>query len=243
MDKQINSLTTPVQQGSVVLHVIERIKEALLNKELRPGDFLPSETELAKSLGVGKTSIREAIKMLQALGIVEVKRGQGTIIRKTPGDEFINSIIFQFVVQDGDPNDIVQLRTMFEPAYTVMAMETATEEDIENLKKIHQHLEMSIKQKTQTAEEDLAFHRAILQSTHNPFVIWIGEAILQIFRTTMRRSMMMNPKATLEYHQSILEAFCQKDEKRLRESLAVSFEQWKDPVDEAVGNHKKNIPR
>jgi GntR family transcriptional repressor for pyruvate dehydrogenase complex len=238
MDKQINSLTTPVQQGSVVLHVIERIKEALLNKELRPGDYLPSETELAKSLGVGKTSIREAVKMLQALGIVEVKRGQGTIIRKTPGDEFINSIIFQFVVQDGDPNDIIHLRMMFEPAYTVMAMQTATEEDVENLKAIHQHLEKSIKEGTQTAEEDMAFHRAILQCTHNPFVIWIGEAILQIFRTTMRRSMTLNPKATLDHHKHILEAFCQRDEQKLRETLAVSFEQWNEPVNEANGNHK-----
>lgn len=234
MEKQINSLQTPVQQGSVVVHVIERIKEALLNKELQPGDFLPSETELAKSLGVGKTSIREAVKMLQALGIVEVKRGQGTIIRITPGEEFVNSMIFQFIVQNGEPNDIIDLRIMFELAYTLMAMETASEEDIEKIKETHRKLETDIKQGLQTAEDDLAFHRAILESTRNPFVIWIGEAILQLFKATMSRAMTLNPRRTLHYHEGILEAFCEKNEQKLQKALVESFEQWKYPGGEAT---------
>ncbi len=233
METQINSsLNTPVQQGSVVLHVIERIKEALLNKELRPGDFLPSETELAKNLGVGKTSIREAVKMLQALGIVEVKRGQGTVIRPTPGEEFVNSMIFQFIVQDGEAHDIVELRIMFELAYTEMAMQKATEEDMQKIQETHHRLMSDIHQGTQSAEDDLAFHRAILESTHNPFVIWIGEAILQLFKATMSKAMNSNPQRTLHYHQGIIEAFCERDEQKLRQSLLESFEQWRYSAEE-----------
>src|SRR5512135_1012484 len=75
-------LSRPLEKGSVVRLVLERIREAMLNRELRRGDYMPSETELTRSLGVGKTSVREAIKMLEAMGIVEVRQGHGTIIRE-----------------------------------------------------------------------------------------------------------------------------------------------------------------
>src|SRR4030042_894435 len=64
---------------SVASRAIARIKDALLRKDLRPGDYLPSETELTKTLGIGKSSVREAVKMLQAMGGVEVRRGQGRV--------------------------------------------------------------------------------------------------------------------------------------------------------------------
>src|SRR5210317_1383675 len=94
-----NSLGTPVKQGSVVNLVMNRIKEALINKELKPGDYLPTENELMEKLGVSKTSIREAIKMLQALGVVEMKRGQGTRIRDNSSGDMIDPLIFQLILQ------------------------------------------------------------------------------------------------------------------------------------------------
>lgn len=227
-EKQVDSLKTPVNQGSVVLHVIERIKEALINKELKAGDYLPSETELTKNLGVGKSSIREAIKMLQAMGVVEVRRGQGTIIQQNPGKHFIDSMFFQLILENGDPQDIIDLRIMFEMAYTLMAMKRAGEQDIERIREAHQKFTMAFEKGVQKVEDDLAFHHTILQSTHNPFVIWIGETILELFKTTMSRAMNSNPQRTLQSHEGILEAFCGKDEQKLRETLIKSFEQWKD---------------
>ena len=110
--KRTNSLTSPrPEQHSVLMFIIERIKDALMQKELKPGDFLPSEAELAKSLGVSKPSVREAIKMLQAMGIVEVKRGQRTRIRENLEGETINPLIFQFIT------DLKEVR--FHPVYPV----------------------------------------------------------------------------------------------------------------------------
>ena len=70
--KSAHALTTPVPRGSLVTFVVKRIKEALLNGEIAPGDFLPPEAELARNLNVGKSSVREALKMLQALGVIEL---------------------------------------------------------------------------------------------------------------------------------------------------------------------------
>ena len=226
-EKQIHALASPRQQDSVVVFVIERIKEALINKELQAGDYLPSEAELTQSLGVSKTSVREAIKMLQAMGIVEVRRGQRTLIREHPGEDSINPMLFQLLVEKGTTKDIVDFRMMFEPAYALMAMERATEEDIENIRKTLERFEITIEKGLPTAEDDLAFHRAILESTHNPFVIRTGTTILQLFKASIGRSVQDHPQVALEDHKRIFTAFCAKDEHQLREAIIKSFERWK----------------
>lgn len=225
--KQIRALSSPRQQDSVVIFVLERIKEALMKKELQAGDYLPSEAELTQSLGVSKTSVREAIKMLQAMGIVEVKRGQRTRIREHPGEGAINTMLFQLIAENGATKDIVDFRMMFEPVYTIMAMERATAEDIEKIRKTLERFEKMITQGLPTAEDDLAFHRAILESTHNPFVIRTGTTILQLFKVSIERSVQDHPRVALEDHQRIFEAFCAKDEHLLREAILESFEPWK----------------
>lgn len=223
----VNPLTSPVNKDSVVFLVVERIKEALINKELKPGNYLPSEAELSKNLGVGNSSIREAIKMLQALGVVEVRRGRGTIIREYPGEDIINPLIFQLIMEHANIKDILDFRIMFEPEYTIMAMKRATKKDIEKIKNTVDNFETVIKNGTQKAEDDLAFHSAILQSTYNPFVIKIGETILQLYKASISKSMKNIPEIALRDHQRIFEAFCEKNEKKLREAVIKSFDGWK----------------
>ena len=86
------SFGNSIDRSSVTLQLLERIKTALIRGELLPGDYLPFEAELTQTLGIGKSSVREAIKMLQAIGIVEVKRGQGTMICLEPGVTLVDSI-------------------------------------------------------------------------------------------------------------------------------------------------------
>ena len=223
----INSLTSPLNKDSVVVMVIERIKEALINKELKPGDYLPSGAELSKNLGVGNSSIREAIKMLQALGVVEVIRGRGTIIRKHPKEDIIDPLMFQLIMEKANTKDILDFRILFEPGSTIMAMKRATKKDIEKIEKTVDNFETAIKNGTQKAEDDIAFHSAILQSTYNPFVIKIGETILQLYKASISKSMKNIPEIALKDHKKILNAFCEKNEKKLRDAVIKSFDGWK----------------
>jgi GntR family transcriptional regulator, transcriptional repressor for pyruvate dehydrogenase complex len=226
MEKQ-SSLSKPIKNNSVLAMVLDRIKEALINKELKPGDLLPSETELVNNLGVGKTSVREAIKMLQALGVVEVRQGFGTIIKKSAGEELVNPLVFQLLTQQGTNKDILDLRVMFEPAYTVMAMRIASDEDIKNIEATIINLENRTKAGIQTVEDDLNFHREILKSTHNPYVVRIGETVLQLFEASMRESVEKIPQTALRDHKAIFKAFCEKDELELQKAVIKSFEGWR----------------
>lgn len=221
------SLNTPVGQSSVVNLVIERIKEAIIAQELKPGDYLPTEMELVENLGVSKTSVREAIKMLQALGVVDVQRGRGTQIRKNQGSELIAPMIYQLLLARGTVQEIIDFRVMFEEAYTIMAMDRATPEDLQRIKSTINELELAIAENRQSAREDLAFHQEILHSTHNPLVIRVGETIMELFRLSIGYSVKNHPEIALRDHKQIFEMFCKKDKEALRTVIQGSFDAWR----------------
>lgn len=220
------TLQKPLKKKSVVHLVIDRIKEAMLAKELRPGDYLPSENELTRSLGVGKTSVREAIKMLEAMGIVEIRQGHGTYIPINPAPDSISPLTFQLILEQATNEHLIELRSIFEPAYTLLAMRKATEEDLLYAKEAIDLFEEKIQKGTQTAEDDLLFHERILECTHNPFIIRIGNTIHQLFRVSVSLSMQKIPHVALADHKAIFAAFASKDANKLLKAIEKSFEGW-----------------
>lgn len=226
----VRALGVPVGKDSVVSLAIARIKDALLRKRLKPGDYLPSESELTKTLGIGKSSVREAVKMLQAMGVVEVRRGQGTVVRRHPGPDAISPLVFQLIMEAGYPDDLIELRLMFEPAFSVMAMERATAEDHERIRSAMDRLERSAEAGTPRAEEDIAFHLAILRATKNPLVIRIGETIFQLFQPSISVSMQHIASRAVADHRRIFAAFRSGDAERLRAAVVKSYGGWKESL-------------
>ncbi|MFC3293608.1 FadR/GntR family transcriptional regulator [Modicisalibacter luteus] len=215
-----------IKRSSVAFQILERIKTALIRGELRPGDYLPSETELTQSLGIGKSSVREAIKMLQAIGIVEVRRGQGTIIRREPGDPLVDPMAFGMILARGMTRDVLEFRRMFEPAYTLQAMSNATPEDHARIQQTIDDMEAAIAHGEQTSHHDVAFHRAILHATHNPMTIRVGETLLQLIEAALETSMQTLPEVALKDHKNIYKAFKAGDAKGVQDAIEVSGRSW-----------------
>lgn len=215
-----------MERSSVALQLLERIKSALIRGDLKPGDYLPSETELTQSLGIGKSSVREAIKMLQAIGIVEVKRGQGTIIRREPGTPLVDPMAFGMILARGMTRDVLEFRRMFEPAYTLQAMHGATAEDHQRIQQSIDAMEEAIRVGAQTSKHDIAFHRAILHSTHNPMTIRVGETLLQLIEAALETSMRSLPETALKDHKAIYAAFKAGDTAGIHAAIATSSESW-----------------
>ncbi|MCL2832019.1 MAG: FadR family transcriptional regulator [Treponema sp.] len=215
-----------IRAQNISFHVLERIKAIILNENRRPGDKIPTESELSQRLGVGKSSIREAVKMLEVLGVLETRHGDGTYIKSEPCADLINPLAYQLLVLERTPREIIELRATFEPAFTLAAMESATSEDIEKIEGSITNLVKSIKLGMQTAEEDLEFHYAILASTHNPFIILIGRTILQLFSASIDRSMRSIPEVAVKDHKRIFKAFCAKDKEKLLSAIEESYKGW-----------------
>ena len=109
---------------------MQRIYDALLQGEIKGGDLLPSEAELSEQLNVGKSSVREAIKMLNAIGVVESVQGEGTFVRTTVDEAALNPLTYQMVLLQDTDEKILELRYCIEPAYTQLAMVNANSEDL-----------------------------------------------------------------------------------------------------------------
>ena len=131
MESKKDNWMTPLPKQSLSKMVVDKIKEGLISGELRPGDFLPSETELSERFGVGKSSVREAIKMLEALGVVEICKGNGSRIRTAVDTTVINPLIFQLILQSGEESreKLAEFRKMIEISVSLMAVDNAAADD------------------------------------------------------------------------------------------------------------------
>ena len=100
---------------SVVQRVINCLTDAMINKELRPGDKIPTELELSETLGVGRNSIREAIKILVYLGVLEIRRAEGTFVCEGFTESMIDPMIYGIILDKADSYDnLMELREMME---------------------------------------------------------------------------------------------------------------------------------
>ena len=209
-----------IKQTTLVEKILARIKSMLLNGQLKPGQRLPSEQELAEQFGVGKSSVREAVKMLNAVGVVESRQGYGTMVCEAPKEDSLNPLIFQMILLQGSDAQLLEFRKLFESAYTFMAMDTMTEEDLEELKqKIIPSRE---------ASKDAEFHRTILYGTHNPYIKRIGDILIDLYEVTLERDVEARRiEAHVNHdHELIYEALVRKDRRMLKNVLDKSYEEY-----------------
>lgn len=107
---------------TLVKEIIVQLSQAIIEGDFKPGDKLPSEAELCEQLGVGRNSLREAIRMLNAMGVVETKRGQGTFLRETISHDVFNPLIFRLILEPKSTVDVYELRLMIESIVIIMAI-------------------------------------------------------------------------------------------------------------------------
>ena len=225
------SLTSIKRKEKVTDLVLLQIKESIMRGELVPGDRLPGASELAGKLGVGISSVREAIKMLESMGAVESRQGEGTFVCDACHEGAAKAFEIQLMLLPRTAEHLVQFREMFETAYTQLAMREATEEDLEKVEAVVLAQEAKVKaipSNTQTsASDELDFHRSILYCTHNPYVINIGEVSLELlFDILQDRLAPLSLANAARDHRQILEALRRKDMELLNQVFRRSFPNW-----------------
>ena len=148
-----------------------KLSEELLNyirsENLKPGDRLPNESILAKKMGVGRSSIREAMKLLASRNIVTIRQGSGTYISQTPG-MVDDPLGFSFIADKQKlAQDSLEVRFLLEPAIASLAAQNASEEDIALLRRLCQEVEDLVRLGQDHTQKDIEFHTAIALSSKN----------------------------------------------------------------------------
>lgn len=191
--------------------VEEQLYRYIIDTPFEIGAKLPNEFELGEKFGVGRSTIREAVKLLISKGVLEVRRGSGTyVISTTPAD--MDPLGLQGL---GDrmslAMDLVDVRLILEPGIAEMAARNATEKDIEEL----EHLCSLVEQKMQNGEdyvqEDIAFHTCVAKCSQNKVVeqlIPIIDTAVMVFVNVTHK---MLKEETLATHRAVVDAIMDRD--------------------------------
>ena len=185
----------------------ERIVDYIREVPLNPGDQIPNELELSKKLLVARSTVREAVKILISKNILYIRRGVGTFVSDKPG--FIDDPWgLRFMLSDVEiAVQLLELRIIIEPEMARLAAERATAEEIETLKECCNRTEDKIFSGEDHSNEDMQFHLAIANASHNT----VAASILrQVFaqsiplQTSLSRNSLL--KETIETHTLITES-------------------------------------
>jgi len=173
-EQNMASMMKPAQDGYRPAYetIAAKITELISSEDLKPGDRLPTEHELSEQLGVSRTVVREAVKVLVATGLVYTRRGSGLYVANKA------SALHMTVLDSltpADPTQVISLyefRLMLEPTAARLAAERITPHELRELREVVALNRQSAEtqQRQQFRETDAALHRVIAEATHNPFL-------------------------------------------------------------------------
>lgn len=221
-----------LDDGILSARAAQQIQELIRTGELREGERLPSERELSEYLGVSRTVVREAIKLLKAVGLVRVKQGVGTFIAE-PGPDVLEAPLIAFMGSGPKViSDLHQVREILEPAIVALAAHSITEEQIARLEQAVTDMEENIHHLQRHTEADQRFHSTLAEATQNSILQLLSYSIVDLTQKERHLSF-ASPGATERgcyHHRRILEALQQRDAQRARAAMQDHLKQIRDDM-------------
>ena len=208
--------------------------ERLILKKLRPGDRLPSERELADMLRVSRGSIRDAIRSLELLGLVETRQGTGTIVRETSSSALAHPFANALKRRKELVSELLDFRKMLEPPLAARAATHASPEEVLEMEDILRRQEERQRQGDAAVAEDAEFHYSIALASDNGVVLKVIDTVMDLLRDTRARSLQVEgrPQKSLSGHRRILAAIKRHD----AEAAKAAMRRHLEDVEEIVLN-------
>ena len=228
----MTDLFKTAKRESAVDVVINSIKQLMIDQRLCPGDKLPTETEIAEGLGVSRGSVREAMKILSAFGLIDIRIGNGTYVCDVPGSGLMDSLLFTFYITNPDVRQLYEFRLLFEVDIVRLAIDHYDENDEqrtalrENLMELEKMLQKNVPDDV-LLNNDLEFHNILGDATHNALVGNIYHFIMTTLRTTVTNTYkVQNGEYILKAHSSILETIENRDLEHVQECIRSTLDLW-----------------
>lgn len=219
----MNEFSFPLYRNKLYEQVADQVQELIAAESLRPGDKLPCERDLAARLRVSRTVIREAIRVLSVRGLVEVKPGCGTYVRRpTPEDMATPLGLLLKLRQCPDTlNHLYEVRCILEVECAGLAAERATDEDCAALEAAIEGMKTQIAEAEGFIRYDWAFHSALADATHNDLFSVLLGVIGDLWREAALLSY-QSPGAAesgIKYHCKILQRIRERDAEGARRTM------------------------
>jgi GntR family transcriptional repressor for pyruvate dehydrogenase complex len=210
-------------KSALVDRVVQKIQEQILSERLAVGTKLPPEREFAERLGVSRTVLREAVRVLAAKGLLETTHGVGTTVRALTREEMVAplNLFLRSWGRDVSLNHLHQVRSLLEVENIGLAAEQASEEDIQDLRRILDEMEAAKGNPSLFATKDSDFHRRLAQTAHNPLLTLLLDSIHDLLVGI--RELVAEEKGLVERvmpaHIEMLDCIVMRDAKRARQAM------------------------
>lgn len=219
--------TTPMTQSSTA---ISEIKNYILAKGLQPGDALPTESQLCTDLGVSRSSVREAVRTLVALDIVEVRHGHGMFVGRVSMRPMVESLVFRGLLNPGDDHrglrDIVEVRITLDNALAESVTQAWKNRQDTELDQIVAQMDTHAQKGELFTEQDRRFHMRMLEPLDNHLFLHLTEAFWAVHTLTVPLLDGPRPEdmvATARAHRDMLQAARAGDAQAYRQAVTQHY--------------------
>ncbi len=215
----------PIKSTRIYEEIVRQVKAMIAEGRLKSGDRLPPERELAEKFVVSRTSVREALRALESLGLVEIRPGEGTFVRKISVEALIEPLALVLTSQREAIAELFEARRLLAPVIAGLAARRATPDEVQEMERILEEQAKEIAAGRTGLAQDAQFHAAIASAAHNQAITRIVHAIMDLLTQSREDSLNIpgRPERSHQDHRRVLEAIRRRDlagaEQTMREHL------------------------
>ena len=219
-----------LERPRLIDNIISEIKNKIIQGKLKDGDMLASQDELAKSMGVSRASLREALNRLELMGLIESIQGRGTFVRAIAHTDFMNPLTSFLAMDRESALDLLEARGYIEGAVAALAANNASEDDLDKLEQVLEQMEHACSSEDLEGfiAMDVQFHMLVAGCSKNQVMARIAEIIRDLLRQliykffdTVASSVSDTMKHTIELHRNVYDAIRRRDAKSARKHMEI----------------------
>ncbi|MBC9785748.1 FadR family transcriptional regulator [Heliobacterium chlorum] len=178
----------PIRTKKIYEEIVEQIKDLIRSGNLKAGDRLLSERELAEHLKVSRAAVREALSALEAMGMIDIKPGDGAFIRQPSVNGIIEPLAMLLLVEQDLPRQILEVRKIMEVGGAGLAAQRRKESNLQSMQLALQQMEQDIQNSVTGEDADFRFHFAVAEAADNSLLLRLMHTISDTMRQTLRTS-------------------------------------------------------
>lgn len=218
----------PIRRTSLSDKIIEQIIDLISRNILRPGEKLPSEKDLCKRFGVGRATLREALRSLAVMGILEGRVGEGTFVSHNNQRYLERNLQWGLLLDRKKVEDLLETRLMLETQTAFSAAHKATPANLKAMEETIKGMESSMDQPEQYLRFDLEFHLLVAQATQNTILYHLVSMTRGYLQAWIKKSLVSPPsgdenlnraQSSIQEHRGILRALSSRQGEQAREAM------------------------
>lgn len=201
-----------IRRSKLYEEVAERLQQWVLN-DMKPGDKLPPERELAERFGVGRSSIRDAVRSLQAVGLVEPRQGHGTVVCEVSDHSIVSPLTSVLMQKRKLVAELLDVRKIIEPGIAARAARHATPEQVSEIEGILERQAEKVSRGESAIAEDSEFHDCLAIAADNSVVLRVLDVLMDLLQKSREQSLQAKgrPARSLAGHRRIVAAIKRND--------------------------------